>query len=126
MFTMRSLVRFRRLLFILGTVVVLAAALVGTKLATSPVMAQVVTPIDVFVFHCALIPNQTLETSNLGSFNLTFTGPGNVFTSPSDCSKVMADALNAGYRLKSALALPNGEPEGTGATEYVFVRGGNQ
>jgi hypothetical protein len=38
----------------------------------------------------------------------------------------MADALNAGYRLKSALALPNGGPGGTGATEYVFIRGGNQ
>ncbi len=123
---MRSLGRFRRLLFILGTVAVLVAAVVGTKFATRPVMAQVVAPIDVFVFHCALIPNQTLETSNLGSFNLTFTGPGSVFTSPSDCSKVMADALNAGYRLKSALALPNGGPGSTGATEYVFVRGGNQ
>jgi hypothetical protein len=86
----------------------------------------VVTPIDVFVFHCALIPNQTLETSNLGSFNLTFSTAANIFTSPSDCSKVMADALNAGYHLKSALALPNGGPGGTGATEYVFVRGGNQ
>jgi hypothetical protein len=122
---MRSLGRFRRLLFILGTILVLVAALVGTKLPTRPVMAQVVAPIDVFAFHCALIPNLPLEVSNSGSFNLTFTS-SNAFINPSDCSKVMADALNAGYRLKSALALPNGGPGGTGATEYVFVRGGNQ
>jgi hypothetical protein len=113
-------------IFVLGTGIVIVGALVGTQLATRPVKAQVVTSMDVFVFHCAPIPNQTLETSNLGSFNLTFTSAANTFTSPSDCSKVMADALNAGYRLKSALALPNGGPGGTGATEYVFVRGGNQ
>jgi hypothetical protein len=123
---MKQVSKFRRLLFTLGTVVVLVATLVGTKLATQPVKAQVVTPIDVFAFHCALIPNQPLDVSNLGSFNLTFTTAANVFTSPSDCSKVMADALNAGYHLKSALALPNGGPGGTGATEYVFVRGGSQ
>ena len=123
---MRSISRFRRLLFILGTAVVLVGAMVGMQLATRSANAQVVAPIDVFVFHCALIPNQTLETSNLGSFNLTFTSAANIFTSPSDCSKVMADALNAGYRLKSGLALPNGGPGGTGATEYVFVRGANQ
>ena len=122
---MKSIGRSRRLLFVLGTLVVLVAALAGTKFATKPVQAQAVTTTDVFVFHCALIPNQTLETSNLGSFNLTFTSPGNVFTSPSDCSKVMLDALNAGYHLKSALALPSGGPGGTGATEYVFIRGGN-
>jgi hypothetical protein len=121
---MRSVGRFRRLLFIFGTVIVIVGALVGTQLATRPVKAQVVASIDVFVFHCALIPSQPLETSNLGSFNLTFTTAANIFTSPSDCSKVMADALNAGYHLKSALALPNGGPGGTGATEYVFVRGG--
>ena len=121
---MTSVARFRRLIFVLGTVIVVVGVLVGTQLATRPVRAQVVTPIDVFVFHCALIPNQTLETSNLGSFNLTFTTAANIFTGPSDCSKVMADALNAGYHLKSALALPNGGPGGTGATEYVFVRGG--
>ena len=123
---MRNVGRFRRLSFVLGTVVVLVAALVGTQLATRPVKAQVVTPIDVFVFHCALIPNVPLESSNLGSFNLTFTSAANIFTSPSDCSKVMADALNAGYHLKTELALPNGGPGGTGATEYVFVRGTNQ
>lgn len=123
---MRQIIKFRRLLFTLGTVVVLVATVAGTKLATRPVKAQVVTPIDVFSFHCALIPNQPLDVSNLGSFNLTFTTAANIFTSPSDCSKVMADALNAGYHLKSALALPNGGPGGTGATEYVFVRGGSQ
>jgi hypothetical protein len=125
-FTMGSLGRFRRLLFMLGTVVVFVAALVGTKLATTPVKAQVVAPIDVFVFHCALIPNLPLEVSNLGSFNLTFTRSNNAFINASDCSEVIADALKAGYRLKSALALPNGGPGGTGATEYMFVRGGNQ
>ena len=123
---MKSIARFRRLIFVLGTVIVIVGALVGTKLATRPVMAQVVAPIDVFVFHCALIPNLPLEVSNLGSFNLTFTGSRNAFINPSDCSQVMADALNAGYHLKSALALPNGGPGGTGATEYVFVRGANQ
>jgi hypothetical protein len=122
---MRSTGRFRRLLVVLGTVIVLVGALVGTQLATRPVKAQVVAPIDVFVFHCALIPNVPLESSNLGSFNLTFTG-SNAFINPSDCSKVMADALNAGYHLKSALALPNGGTGGTGATEYVLVRGANQ
>ncbi len=121
---MKSIGRFRRLLFTLGTVILLVSALVGTKLATRPVKAQLVAPVDVFVFHCALIPNVPLESSNLGSFNLTFTGAA--FINPSDCSKVMADALNAGYHLKTALALPNGGPGGTGATEYVFVRGGNQ
>jgi hypothetical protein len=121
---MRNASRFRKLLSILGAAMVFAGALVGTQLATRPVKAQVVTPIDVFVFHCALIPNLPLESSNLGSFNLTFTGAA--FINPSDCSKVMADALNAGYRLKTALALPNGGPGGTGATEYVFVRGANQ
>jgi hypothetical protein len=80
---MRSNNRFRRLLFVLGTVIVLVGA-------------------------------------------LTFTSAANAFTSPSDCSKVMADALNAGYHLRTSLALPNGGPGGTGATEYVFVRGGNQ
>jgi hypothetical protein len=120
----RSIARFRRLIFVLGTVIVIVGALVGTQLAIRPVKAQVVTPINVFVFHCALIPNLSLETSNLGSFNLTQTG--GPIINPSDCSQVMADALNAGYRLKTSLALPNGGPGGTGATEYVFVRGGNQ
>jgi hypothetical protein len=122
---MKSISRFRRL-FIAGIAVALvAAALAGTQFGSKSVAAQVAPQFDVFTFHCALIPNQTLETSNLGSFNLTFTTAQNIFTSPSDCSKVMADALNAGYRLKSGLALPNGGPNGTGATEYVFVRGGN-
>jgi hypothetical protein len=111
----------RRLLVIAASAVLLVAAV--TRFANRPVKAEVVTTRDVFVFHCALIPNETLESSNLGSFNLTFTGTAPNFTSPSDCSKVMLDALNAGYRLKSTLALPNGGPQGTGATEYVFFRG---
>jgi hypothetical protein len=121
---MRNTGSLRRLLFVLGTVIVFVGSLVGTQLATRPAKAQAVAPIDVFVFHCALIPNVPLESSNLGSFNLTFTGTP--FINPSDCSKVMADALNAGYHLRTALALPNGGPGGTGATEYVFVRGGTQ
>jgi hypothetical protein len=120
---MQNISRFRRLLIAGGAVVLVLAVLAATKLGTKRVTAQ--TAKDVFVFHCALIPNQTLQTSNLGSFNLTFTTAQNVFTSPSDCSKVWLDALNAGYALKSALALPNGGPGGTGATEYVFVRAGN-
>ena len=120
---MRSLAKFRRLSFILGTVVVLVGALVGTQLATRPVKAQVVTPIDAFTFQCGVIPNQP-DFWALGSYHLTFTGTP--FINPSDCSKVMADALNAGYHLKSALALPNGGPGGTGDSEYMFVRGGNQ
>jgi hypothetical protein len=115
----------RRFSLISGCAVLLVAAVAVTRFANRPVKAQVVPTRDVFVFHCALIPNQTLETSNLGSFNLTFSGPSNVFTSPSDCSKVMLDALNAGYKLKSELSLPNGGPQGTGATEYVFIRGDN-
>jgi hypothetical protein len=84
-------------------------ALVGTQLASSPVKAQVATPIDVCVFHGALIPHVPLESSNLGSFNRTFTGFP--FINASACSKVMADAPNAGYRLKSALAFPKGDQE---------------
>jgi len=121
---MKTTGRLRRLSLILGTVIVLVGALVGTQLATQPVNAQVATPINVFVFHCALIPNVPLESSNLGSFNLTQTGGPTI--NPSDCSQVMADALNAGFHLKTELALPNGGPGGTGATEYVFFRGTNQ
>lgn len=122
---MKSIRRFNRWLIASGiTVALVVAALAGTQLGSKPVAAQVTPPFDVFVFHCALIPNQTLESSNLGSFNLTFTGATGAFIQPSDCAKVMADALNAGYRLKAELALPNGGPNGTGATEYVFVKGG--
>ena len=121
---MKSMRPFRRLLVLSGAVALVAAVLAGTKHGISQVKAQTVGTRDVFVFHCALIPNETLETSNLGSFNLTFTTAQNIFTSPSDCSKVWLDALNHGYTLQSALALPNGGPNGTGATEYVFVRQG--
>ena len=38
----------------------------------------------------------------------------------------MAHALKAGYHLKASLALPNGGPGGTGAAEYVFIRGTGQ
>lgn len=118
---MKSIRPFRRLL-VLGGALVLVFVVISSKHGIPQAKAQTVQTRDVFVFHCALIPNQTLETSNLGSFNLTFTFAGNGFTSPSDCAQVWLDALNAGYQLKSALALPNGGPGGTGATEYVFVR----
>lgn len=121
---MESISKFRRLLILGGAVALVVAVLAGTKHGIRQVKAQTVVTRDVFVFHCALIPNQTLETSNLGSFNLTFSSAANIFTSPSDCSKVWLDALNHGYTLQSALALPNGGPGGTGATEYVFVRQG--
>lgn len=120
-----SISRFRRFLIAGMAVALVAAALAGTKFGSKPVAAQVTTPIEVFVFHCALIPNQTLEASNLGSFNMTFTRTNVNFIQPSDCAQVMADALNAGYHLKSELALPNGGPGGSGATEYVFLRGGS-
>lgn len=119
---MKSIRSFRRLLVLGGAVVLVFVVIASTKHGIPQVKAQTAVTRDVFVFHCALIPNQTLETSNLGSFNLTFTFAGNGFTSPSDCAQVWLDALNAGYQLKSALALPNGGPGGTGATEYVFVR----
>ena len=121
---MSSILRFRRLLFILGAVVVLVATLVGTKLATRPVNAQVATTKDVFTFQCGVIPN-TPDFWALGSYHLT--GSANVNNiNVSNCSQVMADALNAGFHLKFALALPNGGPGGTGATEYVFVCGANE
>jgi hypothetical protein len=124
---MKSIGRFRRFLIAGIAASLVVAALAGTKFGSKPVAAQTVAPtFDVFVFHCALIPGQALETSNLGSFNLTFTRTNVNFTQPSDCSQVMADALNAGYHLRSELALPNGGPGATGATEYVFVRGGTQ
>lgn len=123
---MRKITRFGRLLIVSCAAILAVAAWAGTKLGSKAVDAQVVTPqFDVFVFHCALIPNQTLEVSNLGSFNLTFTNSNVSFIQPSDCAQVTRDALNAGYRLKSALALPNGGPNGTGATEYVFIKGGD-
>jgi hypothetical protein len=121
---MRSMGRFRRLFFVLGTVVVLVATLVGTKLATRPVNAQVATTIDVFTFQCGVIPN-TPDFWALGSYHLTRSANANNID-VSNCSQVMADALNAGFHLKSALALPNGGTGGTGATEYVFVRGADR
>jgi hypothetical protein len=125
---MKRISRFRRFLIAGIAVALAAAALAGTKFGSKPVAAQVTTttPIDVFVFHCALIPNVPFDQSNLGSFNLSFTRTNVNFTQPSDCAQVIADALNAGYRMKSELALPNGGPGGSGATEYVFVRGSNQ
>jgi len=119
---MRSIGRFRRLLFILGTVVVLVAALAGTKLATRPVKAQVTTQ-DVIIFHCSIIPSAPAQALGFSNYTNSANAPN---VNPSSCAQVMADVLNAGFRLKSALALPNGGPGSTGTTEYVFVRGANE
>lgn len=119
---MKSVRPLHRLLVLCAAVALVFVAIAGSKHGVPRAKAQITVTRDVFVFHCALIPNQTFQSSNLGSFNLTFTFAGNGFTSPSDCAQVWLDALNAGYQLKSALALPNGGPGGTGATKYVFVR----
>ncbi len=120
---MKSTSGFRRLSFILGTVVVLVGALIGTQVATRPVKAQLSTQ-DVIIFHCSVIANQP-DYFALGFSHYTQSANApNV--NPSSCAQVMADVLNAGFRLKSALVLPNGGPGSTGATEYVFVRGTNQ
>ena len=120
---MKSISRFRRLFIASIGVALVAAALAGTKFGSKPVAAEVTPQFDVFMVHCTLNPDQTVSTQ-LGSFALTFTRSNVNFTEPSTCSQVIADALNAGYHLKSELALPNGGPNGTGATEYVFVKGG--
>jgi len=123
---MRNAVRFRSLIFAGGAVALIAALVAGTKIGSKPVAAQTVAPADVFMFQCSTIPNQP-DFFALGSFHFTGSGaPGAVVINPSDCAGVMTQALNAGYHLKSELALPNGGPTGTGATEYVLVRGGSQ
>lgn len=119
---MKSINRFRRLLFPCLALALVFVVIATTKHGIPQVKAQTVSTRDVFVFHCALIPGQPLDTSNLGSFNTTFTNSNGNFVQVSDCAQVMRDALNAGYQLKTALALPNGGPGGTGATEYVFIK----
>ena len=120
---MKSIGKSRRLLFILATVIVLVGVLVSTQLATTSVKAQLTTQ-DVVIFHCSVIANQP-DYFALGFSHYTQSANApNV--NPSSCAQVMADVLNAGFRLKSALVLPNGGPSSTGATEYVFVRGTNQ
>ena len=123
---MKNTVGFRRLVFTISAMILIAGILVGTRIGSKPVAAQTAPTIDVFIFQCSVIPNQP-DFFALGSYHLTGTGaPGAVVINPSDCAGVIAQALNAGYRLKSELALSNGGPGGTGATEYVLVRGGNQ
>jgi hypothetical protein len=121
---MKSIGRFRRFLIAGIAASLVVAALAGTKFGSKPVAAQVAPTFDVFVFQCSVIPNEP-DFWALGSYHLTFTNSNVNFTQPSDCSQVMRDALNAGYHLRSELALPNGGPNGTGVTEYVFVRGGS-
>ena len=119
---MKNPVRSRRLLSAVSAVILVVGVIVGTKMFSKPVAAQTV-PIDVYMFQCSVIPNQP-DFFALGSFHSTGTGAaGAVVITPSDCASVIAQALNAGYHLKSELALPNGGPTGTGATEYVLVRG---
>jgi hypothetical protein len=122
---MKSIGRFRRFLIAGIAASLVVAALAGTKFGSKPVAAQVVAPVDVFMFHCSVIAGQP-DYWALGTSHFTFTTSNLNFVQPSDCSQVIADALNAGYRLKSSLVLPNGGPGGSGATEYVLVRGGNQ
>ena len=123
---MRNPASLGRLRFVVSAALLVAAMTLGTKIGSKPVAAQTAPAIDVFVFQCGVIPNQP-DLFALGSYHLTGTGaPASVVINPSDCAGVMAEALNAGYRLKSELALPNGGPAGSGATEYVLVRGGNQ
>ena len=123
---MKNAVGFRRLAFPISAAILAAGILVWTRIGSQPVAAQTAPAIDVFIFQCSVIPNQP-DFFALGSYHFTGTGaPGAVVINPTDCAGVMAQALNAGYRLKSELALPNGGLGGTGATEYVFVRGGNQ
>lgn len=118
---MRSISRFRRLVFTLGAVSAVVALLVGTKLATKPVKAQVVSTKDVIIFHCSTIPNQpAFFALGFEHYTPSANAPN---VNPSSCAQVMADVFNAGFHLKSALVLPNGGATGTGATEYVFVRG---
>ncbi len=120
---MRRIFTFRRLLFAVGAVALVGAVVLGTNLASKTVAAQVSTQ-DVIIFHCSVIANEP-DFFALGFSHYTQSANApNV--NPSSCAQVMADVLNAGFRLKSALVLPNGGPGGTGATEYVFVRGGNQ
>ena len=119
---MKSISAFRRLLVLGGAVALVLGVIATTRHGIRQVKAQTVSTRDVFVFHCALIPGQPFDTSNLGSFNTTFTNSNGNFVQVSDCAQVMRDALNAGYQLKTALALPNGGPGGTGATEYVFIK----
>jgi len=119
---MKSIGKPRRLLFILATVIVLVGVLVSTQLATTPVKAQLTTQ-DVIIFHCSVIPSQPITALGFSNYTQSANAPN---VNPSSCAQVMADVLNAGFRLKSALVLPNGGLSGTGATEYVFVRGTNQ
>lgn len=119
---MKRISALRRLLVLGGAVALVFVVIATTKHGVPQAKAQTVSTRDVFVFHFALIPGQPLDTSNLGSFNTTFTNSNVNFITVSDCAQVMRDALNAGYQLKTALPLPNGGPGGTGATEYVFIK----
>ncbi|HYL83225.1 MAG TPA: hypothetical protein VE263_03245 [Candidatus Angelobacter sp.] len=123
---MRNATKIRRFVFAVSAIGLIAAVIAGTKIGSKPVAAQTVAPADVFMFQCSVIPNQP-DFFALGSFHFTGSGaPGSIVINPSDCAGAMTQLLNAGYHFKSELALPNGGPTGTGATEYVFVRGGSQ
>jgi hypothetical protein len=120
---MKRIFTFRRLLFAVGAVALVGAVVLGTNFGSRPVGAQMTTK-DVVIFHCSVIANQP-DNFALGfsHYSQSANAPN---VNPSSCAQVMADLLNAGFRLKSALVLPNGGPGSTGATEYVFVRGANE
>lgn len=120
---MRHIFTFRRWLFAFGAVALVGAVVLGTNLGSKPVAAQVTTQ-DVIIFQCSVIANQPDNVALGFSHYTPSANAPNV--NPSDCAQVMAEVLNAGFRLKSALVLPNGGPGSTGATEYLFVRGGSQ
>ena len=120
---MKRISSFRRLLFTVGAVALVGAVVLGTNFGSKPVAAQVTTR-DVIIFHCSVVANQP-DYFALGFSHYTQSANApNV--NPTSCAQVMADVLNAGFRPKSALVLPNGGPGSTGATEYVFVRGVNE
>lgn len=120
---MKRIFTFRRMLIAVGAVALAGAVVLGTNLGSNPVAAQVATK-DVVIFHCSVISNQS-DNFALGfsHYSQSANAPN---VNPSSCAQVMADLLNAGFRLKSALVLPNGGPGSTGTTEYVFVRGLNE
>ena len=124
---MRNATKMQRFLFAVAAIGLITAVIAGTKIGSKPVAAQTVAPADVFMFQCSVIPNQP-DFFALGVFHFTpSSAPGAVVINlNTDCAGVITQGLNAGYHLKSELALPSGGPTGTGATEYVLVRGGSQ
>lgn len=59
---MKSVRPLRRLLVLCAVVALAFGAIASSKHGIPRAKAQTITPRDVFVFHCALIPNQKLLT----------------------------------------------------------------